>query len=61
MAWTNESKNSTTWGRENQSNVTQVGTPIGLLLALTYAGGQLQFSWSTESKNSASWSNQSKS
>lgn len=63
--WTNQAKNSATWASVANSDIgaTQTeGSPIGLLLALTYSATIISNSrtWANQSKNSASWTNQTK-
>ena len=63
--WTNKSKNSATW--TNTSDTIDVGllasgSPIGLLLALTYTTSipATGVDWGNVSKNSSSWTNKTK-
>lgn len=61
MSWSNLSPNSATYSNLDRSDasVLDAGTPIGLLLTLTYGEKVTtgQASWAQESGNSASWSN----
>lgn len=59
--FTNVPKNTTSWSTatENSPIAISAGTPIGLLLALTY-GGEGVSRWTRQSKNTASFTNQTK-
>lgn len=55
--WSNQSPTSATWTTIPFSDSPTPGSPIGLLLALTYEYSLGSTSWSNSSPNSASWSN----
>lgn len=73
MAWTNETKASTTFTDETKGFSTftneakssggtsiAIGTPIGLLLCLTYAAAIATSIWGNETKASSAWTNDTK-
>ncbi len=54
-SWSNTSKNSATWTNQDDAATIPLtaGSPIGLLLALTYSQTQeiLENNWSNQTKN----------
>lgn len=63
MAFTNESKSSSSFSNQARSGTSSisVGMPIGLLLSLTYASVPTSsITWTPDTKASSSWANQSK-
>lgn len=63
--WTQPSKNSATFtndSKSGQGTTIPTGTPMGLLLALTYASDQTSsgITWTNSSKNSATFTNVTK-
>lgn len=55
--WTDTSQNSASWTNVPSRDFLTAGSPIGLLLALTYSGTQTINSWTDVTENSSSWSN----
>jgi hypothetical protein len=55
MPWTDQTQPTTTWSENGASSIS-IGTPIGLLLALTYATTiTVSASWTDTSAVSNSW------
>lgn len=60
--WTDQSNNSTTWSESSRYRTISIGTPIGLLLSLTYAEEHVidtSTQWLDSSLNTTNWSQSS--
>lgn len=61
-AWTNDSKNSTTWTDDSASDIIGgVGFATGLIAPPTYASAIDTTTWTNDSKNTTSWTNDAQS
>lgn len=56
MTWTIQTPTSSSWNSESYLTTIELGTPIGLLLALTYSETfTTGDSWTLQNPNSESW------